>query len=70
MKFTALYLLATATAALAAPWRNVTHLCGSHVTADEARAAEAQFKLDFAAASSRSVDAASGTSLSAIPVGV
>jgi hypothetical protein len=68
MKFTALYFLAITTAAIAAPWRNETHRCGSHVTVDEITAAEAKFKLDFAASSS--LDAASGTSLTSIPVGV
>ncbi|KIM30567.1 hypothetical protein M408DRAFT_287576 [Serendipita vermifera MAFF 305830] len=50
MRLAALFLLATVTTALAAPFRNQTRGCASHVTAEEASAIEAQFATDFASA--------------------
>jgi hypothetical protein len=48
MIFTALFLLASATTSvLAAPFRNVTRGCPNSVTAEEAKAIENKFHLDF-----------------------
>jgi hypothetical protein len=49
MRFTALFLFASVTSALAAPFRNQTRGCASHVSPEEARAIESQFSIDFAA---------------------